>query len=110
MAEPALLDRRLVIVTGKGGTGKSTLSAGRALRRLSAAPRASGPPFHTAPGFPLRRGRDAPPARDTHGMRPLLAAPRRGGVCSAPRPGEMPPTGARGLARSLRGGGSPAGP
>src|SRR5229473_8092513 len=31
MAEPALLDRRLVIVTGKGGTGKSTLSAALAL-------------------------------------------------------------------------------
>src|SRR5258708_26502360 len=31
MAEPALLDRRLVIVTGKGGSGKSTLSAALAL-------------------------------------------------------------------------------
>lgn len=29
--EPALLDRRLVVVTGKGGTGKSTLSAALAL-------------------------------------------------------------------------------
>src|ERR1700756_1708491 len=28
---PALLDRRLVVVTGKGGTGKSTLSASIAL-------------------------------------------------------------------------------
>lgn len=31
MSEPALLDRRLVVVTGKGGTGKSTLSAALAL-------------------------------------------------------------------------------
>jgi len=30
-APPALLDRRLVVVTGKGGTGKSTLSAAIAL-------------------------------------------------------------------------------
>ena len=28
---PALLDRRLVVVTGKGGTGKSTISAAVAL-------------------------------------------------------------------------------
>ena len=28
---PALLDRRLVVVTGKGGTGKSTMSAAVAL-------------------------------------------------------------------------------
>src|SRR3954462_4852568 len=28
---PALLDRRLVVVTGKGGTGKSTVSAALAL-------------------------------------------------------------------------------
>src|SRR5258708_24052210 len=31
MSERALLDRRLVVVTGKGGTGKSTLSAALAL-------------------------------------------------------------------------------
>jgi anion-transporting ArsA/GET3 family ATPase len=31
MSETALLDRRLVVVTGKGGTGKSTLSAALAL-------------------------------------------------------------------------------
>ena len=31
MSEPALLDRRLVVVTGKGGTGKSTVSAALAL-------------------------------------------------------------------------------
>jgi anion-transporting ArsA/GET3 family ATPase len=31
MSEPALLDRRLVVVTGKGGTGKSTISAALAL-------------------------------------------------------------------------------
>src|SRR5260221_11269980 len=31
MSEPALLDRRLIVVTGKGGTGKSTLSAALAL-------------------------------------------------------------------------------
>ena len=31
MSEPALLDRRLIVVTGKGGTGKSTLSAAIAL-------------------------------------------------------------------------------
>ena len=28
---PALLDRRLIVVTGKGGTGKSTVSAALAL-------------------------------------------------------------------------------
>ena len=31
MSEPALLSRRLVVVTGKGGTGKSTVSAALAL-------------------------------------------------------------------------------
>src|SRR5437868_12534727 len=31
MSEPALLDRRLLVVTGKGGTGKSMLSAALAL-------------------------------------------------------------------------------
>lgn len=31
MSEPALLDHRLVVVTGKGGTGKSTISASLAL-------------------------------------------------------------------------------
>ena len=31
MSEPALLQRRLVVVTGKGGTGKSTVSAALAL-------------------------------------------------------------------------------
>ena len=31
MSEPGFLDRRLIVVTGKGGTGKSTLSAALAL-------------------------------------------------------------------------------
>ena len=65
-AVPALLDRALVYVTGKGGAGKTTVAAALG---LAAAARAGAPWSATLPAATSSRGRTAP-----RGDEPRLAA------------------------------------